>query len=708
MAASENHEVAAATVEVDVWVWDHDRRRIVWANERALRFWGERTILDLIDRDFPPNDPATIQFARLLRAASTAGDGLVRARLTLTPAGRPRRVDVTATRFALSDGRAGLRIGAVPLPVGIESEPERMREIFATAPQAMSLFAGDGSLLIQNDAAELTFGSGRLSGLAARYAERGAAGEALRGLLVNGAYSRTTTFQTRAGPRRHRLTMRRILDPVTGDFAALASFDDAVERGDLRNSTILAAGRQDDVLLDAIDAGVAVYDDALKPLHMSDRARSLLDIPTGEEAPSLVRIFPRDRRRIADALLRIRDGFAETATVEIAVPGSPDTARWIRLGMRRGRWQGASAWIATIIDVTDTQRFPDATRQAEGQRDVALDAIGIGTVQLDTEGSVLEMNATAACLLGREPGDRRPLAASFDARSAAVFDGVFAEEARNDAFDVDLKDGGARLSVGVVPKDRFNRDRRTVVLRTAARSGTDGPGIFERKEAVARASHELRTPLNAILGFTQLMLDDPSPIRSEAYVEYLRDINTSGAYMLRLLQDLLDMRRIEADALRLDSAPIDLGNLLRVVAREVEFAARKRDVEIILSVEPDLPPVLADTHTMRQAITNLVGNAVKFTAPSGWVRISAMRRASGAVEVEVIDNGEGMTDEELETALRPFGQMPGNREGFGGAGMGVPLAKGFVEANRGRFELSSEKGLGTMARIVFPPDRVTT
>jgi len=177
--------------------------------------------------------------------------------------------------------------------------------------------------------------------------------------------------------------------------------------------------------------------------------------------------------------------------------------------------------------------------------------------------------------------------------------------------------------------------------------------------------------------------------------------------MLRLLQDLLDIRRIEADALTLDSAPIDLGNLLRVIVKEVEFAARKRDVEIVLSVEPDLPPVLADLHTMRQALTNVIGNAVKFTAASGWVRITVLQRSSGAVQVEVIDNGDGMTPDELAIALEPFGQMSGSQQGFGGAGMGVPLAKGFVEANRARFDLTSEKGLGTVARIVFPSNRIT-
>ena len=705
MAASHNHEIATA-IEPGVWVWDHDRRRIVWANDSALRFWGERTVLDLIDRDFPPSDPATTQFARLLHAASATGTDQVRARLTLTPANGPRQVDAIASRFTLKDGRTGLRISATPLPVGMESEPERMREIFATAPQAMALFAEDGSLLVQNDAAELTFGSGRLASLAARYGSPRPARDALRALLVSGAFSQSTMLSTRAGMRRHRVTMRRMLDPVTGSFAALASFSDTVERDDGVVLTGPVRQGAEQALLASVDAGVAVYDDALKPLYMSDPARHLMGAPSENPLPRLSSLFPHDRDRIATALLAVRDGQTDVAEIELAVQENGDTARWVQLRIRKGTWQGASAWVATITDVTQGQRAAIAVQRAADDRDAALEAVGVGSIIVHDDGSIAEINATATDLLGRATGDMRPLTDTFDAAGASAFRAAFDQDGKAEGLKVRLPDSAQTLLIGIGPRNRYNLNYRVVTLRAVEKGHSDKPGIFERREAVARASHELRTPLNAIIGFTQLMLEDPEPIHSPAYVGYLKDINDSGAYMLRLLQDLLDMRRIEADALTLDSAPLDLGNLLRVITREIEFAARKRDVEIVLSVEPDLLPVLADLHTLRQALTNIIGNAVKFTAASGWVRISAVRRGSGAIQVEVIDNGTGMTPEELALALEPFGQMPGSQQSFGGAGMGVPLAKGFIEANAARFELTSEKGLGTIARVVFPPNRV--
>jgi len=211
----------------------------------------------------------------------------------------------------------------------------------------------------------------------------------------------------------------------------------------------------------------------------------------------------------------------------------------------------------------------------------------------------------------------------------------------------------------------------------------------------------LRTPLNAIIGFTEIMLDDVAAIRSETYRDYLKDIHDSGHYMARLVQDMLDMRRIEAGALSLDPAPVKLANLIRRIARELESSARARDVTIAVSIDESLPMVVADAHTLRQALTNLMGNAVKFTG--SVVRVSAAIRNSGALRIDVTDNGEGMTEEEVERALQPYAQGRDNSRKFGGAGMGLPLAKGFVEANGGHFEMVSRKNEGTSARIVFPP-----
>ena len=708
MAASEHHELPSHP-ETGIWVWDHDRRKIVWANDSAVRVWGEDSLLDLIDRDFAPGDQLTMQFAHLLHTTLATNADQVRAVLMLAPEGKPRRFEGYASRFRLSDGRTGLRVEVYPMPTGEDGRLDRMVEVFNTAPQAMSLFAEDGSLMIQNAAADFIFGAGKLSGLAQRYGERKPARDALRALLVTGSFSQSVVLQTRVGPRRHRVTLRRMLDPVTGEFAALAAFSDTAER----DSAILraVAGERDaeTAVLSLLDAGVAVYDDALKPLYVSERARALLGTSGPENTSQLGRLFPRDRKRLSDALIDIRDGHVQERSIDLTVRPDDSAARWIELTIRKGRWRGADAWVATVLDVTETRRATIAAQRAVDDRESALDVVGVGVATLREDGSIVHLSKAGETLLGKSALEIKntSFASLLSDASQKVFEGVLEETKANDAFSITLKadngSDGKRLTMGFSNTDRYNRGFRVLTFTALATPQRHTPTVFDSREAVARTSHELRTPLNAIMGFTQLMLDDTSSIKNPAYVQYLSDIHESGIYMLRLMQDMLDIRRIETGALSLEPGPIDLGNLVRIVVREIDFAARKRNVDITISIEPNLPAVVADMHTIRQALTNIVSNAVKFTAPSGWVRISAVRRASGAVELEVIDNGEGMEAEEIKVAMTPFAQMPGNHKSYGGAGMGLPLAKGFIEANEARFELSSEKNLGTIARIVFPP-----
>ena len=695
-----------STPENPAWVWDHDRRRIVWANDSALRFWGERSLLDLIERDFAPADDTSLQFAQLLQAALRSRVERVRTRLVLTPLGRPVRLEAIASRYALSDGRPGLRIEVEPAEVGEAAEIDRLRDIFDRTPQPISLFGEDGSLLTQNAMADYVFGAAELASLSRRYGERGVTREALRAVLVNGVFSHTRTLTTRYGGRRHRIAMRRMLDPVTGQYVALTVFNDVAGRSE----RLLAAGGQghsdETALLAELDVGAAVFDDAFKPLFVSDRARRMLNI--GPDAPleSLTRLFPRDRERIVQLATAIRDGNRADGALELAVRTEDGLAHWVRLKLTRGGWKGADAWVTTLSDITEERRAAVAVQRSVDERDRALGKLGIGVAALRADATFAYLSEAGARMLGiAQQGDPEGgLPELLDEDSARRFVQVFDEARANDLFPVTLRQNTRELLLSLNPADRWNRDYRIATFRAVEKGGQGGGSVLSRAETVARASHELRTPLTAILGFTQIMLADPEPIRSDAYRRYLRDIEESGTYMLRLLQDLLDLRKLEAGSVDLDPAPVDLANLVRIVARQFDSPARKRDVEITLSLEDGLPAIMLDLHSIRQALTNIVGNAVKFTASPGWVRVSLVQRASGAVELEVIDNGAGMDEDEVTKALEPFGQLSGGGDpATRGVGMGLPLAKGLVEANGARFELRSETGLGTIARIICPP-----
>jgi len=665
------------------------------------------SLLDLVERDFAPFDEAVQDFGDLMHAVSNRKSGQVRARMVLAPNDGPVRIDCRATRVALSDGRPGLRVEAIRAPIGDEAEVDRLREIIERTPTPISLFAEDGTLLMQNAAAEQSFGPEQAS-LAQRYGDRQIARDSLRSLLVNGAYSHAIELHSRVGLRRHRITMRRMHDPMTGRLAAIAFFTDIADRTGTVMASMLPEGGDETKLLSSPDAGAFVFDDALKVLHLSDAARSLLSDSDGATAENIGALFPNERQTIADSLTRIRDGRAESADLRVGVKDAQHETHWLRMEVRRGNWRGAAAWLATVIDMTEDRNAALSHRRSDDERDRALETLGVGVATISDDGIVKSITASGASLLGRPEAEL--LGKAFDASLGEAAVRTFRTALSNppragQPFVIERAAGEDKrmisLRVAINPPGDEPSGQRTLVF-TEIKNDSNGAGRGSaRSEAIARASHELRTPLNAIIGFTQIMLDDVEAIRSEAYREYLKDINDSGHYMARLVQDMLDMRRIEAGALSLDPAPVNLGNLIRRVARELESPARARDVTISVSLEQTLPMVVADAHTLRQALTNLMGNAVKFT--ENTVRVSAVTCGSGALRIEVTDNGEGMTEEEVERALQPYAQGRHNSRKFGGAGMGLPLAKGFIDANGGHFEMVSRKNEGTSARIVFPP-----
>lgn len=697
----------STTDSAAIWIWDPDRLRIIWANEAGMRFWDERSLLDLVERDFAPFDEAVHDFGELLHAVMTRESGRVKARMILAPSGRPVRVDCRAQRVDLPDGRPGLRVEAVRAPVGDEAEVDRLREIIERTPTAISLFAEDGALLMQNAAAEQSFGS-ELESLAQRYGDRGIARDALRSLLVNGAHSHAVDLRTVVGVRRHRITMRRMHDPMTGGLAAIVFFTDIADRTGSMMSAAQAEVAEETKLLSSLDAGAVVFDDALKILYLSDSARQMMHQPDGERDASMASLFPQERKQIAEALTRIRDGRAERVDLRLGVSDEAGVPRWLRMEVRRGGWRGAAAWLATLTDVTEERQVALSMRRSVDERDSTLETLGIGVATIKRNGLVETITRSGAALLGID--ERSITGQAFDAgldeTAVRAFRGALAsapETAQPFIIERPHGDGTSMMSlrVAISPPNTDTTANRTLVFsEVKGGSGNSGRGAA-RSEAIARASHELRTPLNAIIGFTQIMLDDPDAIRSETYREYLKDINDSGQYMARLVQDMLDMRRIEAGALSLDPAPVNIANLIRRVARELESAARARDVTITVSLEENLPTVIADAHTLRQALTNLMGNAVKFTTDA--LRVTASTRGSGALRIDVADNGDGMTDEEVERALQPYAQGRHSSRKFGGAGMGLPLAKGFIEANGAYFEIISRKTEGTSASIVFPP-----
>ncbi len=701
----------AAKISAAIWIWDPDRRRIIWADDAGLAFWGEESLVDLVERDFAPFDEAVHDFGELIRAVLTRKSGKVRARMILAPHGLPVRVDCRAQRIDLSDGRPGLRIEAVPAPVGEEAEIDRLREIIDRIPTALSLFAEDGTLLMQNPAAEHSFGP-ELQNLSRRFGSRTTTRDALRFLLVNGSYSQAVELHTRVGVRRHRVTMRRMHDPMTADLSAIAFFTDIDDRAETAFATGNITALQDMEHLsiqEETEESAIVFDDAFKVLHLGVSANAILQNTAPERRSNIATLFPGNRKVIAGALTRMRDGQLDHADLRLTLYDPGGHKHPVQMSVRRGEWHKAAAWIGTLASeaaVTPPLSVQPPISNSNTPPDRALQALGVGVVTLTRDGLVEALDPAAATLFGAESNTLtgKPFDTDLDDTSAQAFRNALSLAEQNTDPQPFLMERKSEHDKSVqtfrAAITALNQDQTSplTLTFTEVKYGSSDSGSG-RSEAIARASHELRTPLNAIIGFTQVMLHDPDTIRSDTYRDYLKDIHDSGQYMARLVQDMLDMRRIEASALSLDFAPVNLGNLIQRIARELEGIAKSRDVMITISVEKSLPVLAADAHTLRQALTNLIGNAVKFTTDA--VNVSAVKHSSGAVRIDVTDNGVGMTPDEIEHALQPYGQGRGSSSKFGGAGMGLPLAKGFIEANGGTFEIVSRKNEGTNVRIIF-------
>jgi signal transduction histidine kinase len=228
-----------------------------------------------------------------------------------------------------------------------------------------------------------------------------------------------------------------------------------------------------------------------------------------------------------------------------------------------------------------------------------------------------------------------------------------------------------------------------------------------KSEFLANMSHELRTPLNAVLGFTELMIGKVfGPLGHVKYQEYAQYIHDSGAHLLGVINDILDLSKIEAGKRELQEEVLDANLLARAALRIVE--GRAADGELRLRVElPDQPLFIhADSRAVKQILLNLLSNAVKFTPVGGSVTLSCGLDPAGGIFYTVADTGIGMAPEHIVTALEAFGQIEsslGRR--FEGTGLGLPLVQSLIGLHDGRLVLESELGKGTRAVVHFPPAR---
>jgi two-component system, cell cycle sensor histidine kinase PleC len=225
---------------------------------------------------------------------------------------------------------------------------------------------------------------------------------------------------------------------------------------------------------------------------------------------------------------------------------------------------------------------------------------------------------------------------------------------------------------------------------------------------LATMSHELRTPLNAILGFSEIMRSEIlGPHENPTYKEYANDIHESGQHLLNLINEILDISRIEAGRYELREAPVALVSVVEDCQRLLRLRAESKGLRIVERFEPDLPQLFADERALRQICLNLLSNAIKFTPTGGTVTLAIGKTPIGGQFLSVKDTGPGIPGEEIPRVLRSFGQGSlAHHSAEGGTGLGLSITKGLTELHDGTFEIRSKLRQGTAVTVTFPRHRV--
>ncbi len=488
-------------------------------------------------------------------------------------------------------------------------------------------------------------------------------------------------------------------------------------------------GEFDSRLLDRLPVGIAIFREG-KTLLAN---RTLLEFlfydsfATFLGAGGVDSIFPGNG--VADSIAGTGGRLAALRRDGVRVP--------VRAWLHAVTFAGATALMLSLIPSIErngeaedelTEQLVQSEARTE-ELEAILDTATDGVLVLDQRGHILSMNRAAEALFGVGGKDY----------AGRYFTDLIADESQKAALDyLDglasngvasvLNDG--REVIGRVPAGGLiplfmtmgrlgEADKFCAVLRDithwknveaeliAARRDAETANT-QKSEFLAKVSHEIRTPLNAIIGFSEVMMSERfGPISNERYRDYLRDINISGAHLVSLINDLLDLSKIEAGKYELTFSSVAINAAIQECVAIMQPQANRERIIIRTSLPPDVPSVVADPRSMRQILLNLVSNAIKFTRAGGQVIVSSALETNGEVTVRIRDTGIGMSEKDIEVALKPFRQVAAAREDRDqGTGLGLPLTKAMIEANRATLTIDSTPDQGTLIKITFPTTRV--
>ncbi|HVB15391.1 MAG TPA: ATP-binding protein [Stellaceae bacterium] len=436
---------------------------------------------------------------------------------------------------------------------------------------------------------------------------------------------------------------------------------------------VMVVGGEDDLACIERARAAGAADHILIPIDRRDfaiRARSQLQRPPPPNRPddedaattNAERRYPEGSRQAYETLLRLID----------VIP------RMICVTGRDGRYLLVNRAFASFVDMparrligkrpSETHGGPLARMLAEGDERL----LSGKAVPSSTEEEIVDRDGNACVLL----------------TTKALFHAEDGEEAMVVTALVDIT-------------ERKHAERDLLAAKEQAELANRS-----KSEFVANMSHELRTPLNAIIGFSQVIANEMlGPLGNPKYVGYARDVLASGEHLLGLINDILDVSKLEAGKLDLQEELVDPMKTVGDLVHLAEGKARANDVRLEVRREGVIAPFLADARKLKQIVLNLVVNAIKFSNPGGKVEI-VLRNQDGALAIAVVDHGIGMDAAEVEVAMTRFGQVASAwTRKHDGTGLGLPLAIGLTELHGGTLAIHSTKDVGTTVTVTFPRER---
>jgi PAS domain S-box-containing protein len=476
--------------------------------------------------------------------------------------------------------------------------------------------------------------------------------------------------------------------------------------------------------------GYWYYDRSLKTMHFSDEAKRILELDTHQRRPytleEYMRLIPKSDKPLVESFFNESLMHNKNTAIDHGLLTQNNHLRYVHLqtGMDSGIDAGAVFVNGIVQDITERKQYEETLNITQ----FVLDRAPEGVMWTNAFGKILYVN-DAACQLLERPKEDLLRSTIHGLRDFHNLDhwrehwnllktkGVFSTE------EVLLNQAGHKKIIEFTENYLLykNKEFNCAFMRDVTKYRQEEHELILAKEQaesasrsksefLANMSHELRTPLNAIIGFSSIMHSQTfGPIGHEKYLEYTGDIKESGDHLLSIINDILDLSKIEAGQYELYESKMNLGKVLASALRIVRGRPEAEKIALIEDVSEGLPTVYGDERALKQVVMNILSNAVKFTPEKGTVTLSCHYdpESDFPVMITCTDTGVGMREEDIQKALKPFTQIDNSyARRHEGTGLGLPLVQKLMDMHQGKLHIKSAEGRGTTVSLFLPKARV--